>query len=78
MKMSSEAFAHRVGMEDGQAQRSRTTGWRDSDAKAYEAGYKLGKDSAWAVAGLLGVCTIWDDPETGERRVEYLNEGKQK
>ena len=72
MITNSRQFAQQTGYEDGQNGRPRTTGWQGEDAEAYEAGYAHGTETADIVGGVFGVCHIRENPETGERTVEYF------
>ena len=67
------SFAWQSGFEDGRAGRW-TSGWTGDDLEAYESGRSHGLETADIVGGVVGVCVIREDPDTGERRVEYFND----
>ena len=70
-------FAWQTGFDDGRYGR-RAGGWTHPDDKAaYDLGHAEGKKQADVVGGTLGVCVIREDPETGERRVEYYGKGNE-
>ena len=71
-----EKFAYWTGHDDGKWGRPRTAGWNDNDQAAYNSGYAAGEEEADVVGGVVGHCVIREDPETGERRVEYFGAGR--